>query len=91
MLGATHYPWCRTVAPTKPLQYLTVTVTIMRNWECWELYLFGNLSGLLVPPVEDLFKVVHPHLSQTHLVASDHLRAFGEGVRTLRAKHMTND
>ncbi len=77
-------------APIKPIE-LQLWL-LLQKWganvgSCTSLAIWA----LLVPPVEDLFIVVHPDLSQTHLVASDHLRAFREGVRTLCAKHVTYD
>lgn len=54
-------------------------------------YIFGHLRCLLVTTVEDLLVVVHPHLGQSDLVASDHLRALGEGVRAFGAENMANN
>lgn len=54
-------------------------------------YVFSHLRGLLVSAVEDLLVVVHPDLSQAHLVAGDHLRALGEGVGALGAENVAND
>lgn len=46
---------------------------------------------MLVPPVEDLLVLVHPHLGQSYLVASDHLCALREGVGALGAENMADD
>lgn len=54
-------------------------------------YIFCHLRSLLVTTVKNLFVVVHPHLSQSYLVASNHLRTLGEGVGALCAENMTND
>lgn len=45
----------------------------------------------MVTTVKDLLVVVHPDLSQSYLVTSNHLRALGEGVGALGAENMTDD
>lgn len=52
--------------------------------------LTGHNGSILVAAIEDLFVVIHPDLSQAHLVASDDLCALGEGVRTLSAEDMAH-
>lgn len=52
--------------------------------------LAGQLGSDLVAAVEDLLVVVHPDLSQAHLVAGDDLGAFREGVGALGAEHVAH-
>lgn len=54
-------------------------------------YLSGHLCSLLVPPVEDLFVVIHPDLSQADLVPGDDLRALGEGVGAFGAEDVAHN
>lgn len=54
-------------------------------------YLFRHLRRLLVPAVEDLLIVIHPDLSQPHLITGNHLSALGEGVRAFGAEHMAHN
>lgn len=50
----------------------------------------GHICSNLVAPIVDLLVVIHPDLSQAHLVASDDLCAPGEGVGALGAEDMTH-
>lgn len=50
----------------------------------------GHICSYLATAIVDLFVVIHPDLSQAHLVASDDFCALGEGVRALGAKDMTH-
>lgn len=50
--------------------------------------LTGHNCGVLVAAIIDLLVIVHPDLSQAHLVTSDDLCALGEGVRALGAKNV---
>lgn len=52
--------------------------------------LTGHFCGILVAAIEDLLVVVHPDLSQTHLVASDDRCAFREGVGALGAEDVAH-
>lgn len=54
-------------------------------------YIFCHLRSLLVATVEDLLVVVHPHLGQPYLVASNHLRTLREGVGALSAENVTDN
>lgn len=54
-------------------------------------YLFRHLCCLLVPAVEDLLVVIHPDLSQPHLITGYHLRALGEGVWAFGAEHVAHN
>lgn len=54
-------------------------------------YIFCHLRSLLVTTVEYLLVFIHPDLSQPHLVASNHLRTFGESVRALSAENMADN
>lgn len=58
--------------------------------KCMPSYLSGYFSSQLVSPIENLLVVVHPDLSQAHLVPSNHTDALGEGVGALRPEHMSN-
>lgn len=51
-------------------------------------HLLGHLCCLHISPVENLFVVIHPDLSQAHLVASNDVGAFGKGVGALGAEHV---
>lgn len=51
--------------------------------------LSGHVCCVLVTAVVDLLVVVHPDLSQSHLVPSD-FGTFGKGVRAFGAEHMAN-
>lgn len=52
--------------------------------------LTGHNCSILVATVVDVFVVIHPDLSQAHLVASDDLCALGEGVWALSAEDMAH-
>lgn len=54
-------------------------------------YLFRHLRRLLVPAVEDLLVVIHPDLSQPHLITSNYLSAFGESVWAFGSEHMAHN
>lgn len=54
-------------------------------------YLFRHLRRLLVPAVEDLFVVIHPDLSQSHLITRNNLCALGESVRAFGAEHVAHN
>lgn len=53
-------------------------------------YLLDHLCGLQISPVENLLVVVHPDLSQAHLIACDNTGALGEGVGTLGTEHVAD-
>lgn len=50
----------------------------------------GHNCSVVVTTIEDLLVIIHPDLSQAHLVASDDLCALGEGVRALGAEYMAH-
>ena len=52
--------------------------------------LTGHNCSILVAPIEDLLVVIHPDFGQAHLVASDDLCAFGEGMGALGAEDMAH-
>lgn len=52
------------------------------------VYLLDHLRGLQIPPVENLLVVVHPHLSQAHLIACNDTGALREAVGTLGTEHV---
>lgn len=62
----------------------------IRSWSEGHTNLTGHNFSILVAAIVDLLVVVHPDLSQAHLVASDDLCAFGEGVGALGAEDMTH-
>lgn len=52
--------------------------------------LTGHNCSILVASIVDMLVVIHPDLSQAHLVASDDLCALGEGVRALGAEDVAH-
>lgn len=50
----------------------------------------GHYGSIAVAAIIDLLVIIHPDLSQAHLVASDDLRALGEGVRALGAENVAH-
>lgn len=52
--------------------------------------LFGHHCSVVAAAIEDVLVIVHPDLSQAHLVASNDLCALGEGVRALGAENVTH-
>lgn len=52
--------------------------------------LLCHFGSVLVASVVNLLVIVHPHLSQAHLVPSDDFRSLGEGVRALGAENVTH-
>lgn len=54
-------------------------------------YLFNNFCCFCVSPVKYIFKFIHPHFCESHLIACDHLSPFWKGVGALAAKHMANN
>lgn len=52
--------------------------------------LLCHCCSVFVASVENLLVIVHPNLSQAHLVASDDFRSLGEGMRALGAENMTH-
>lgn len=50
----------------------------------------GHIGSVPVAAIIDLLVIIHPDLSQAHLVASDDLCALGEGVRALGAKNVAH-
>lgn len=53
-------------------------------------HLIGHGAGLIAATIEEHFVVIHPDLSQAHLIASNDLGAFGESVRTLGAEDVAH-
>lgn len=53
-------------------------------------HLLGHLCCLQISPVENLLVVVHPDLSQAHLIACNNAGSLGEGVGTLGAEHVAD-
>lgn len=52
--------------------------------------LLCHFCSVLVSSVVNLLVIVHPNLSQAHLVPSDDFRSLGEGVRALVAENVTH-
>lgn len=50
----------------------------------------GHSCSILVASIKDLPVLVHPDLSKAHLVASNDLCAFGEGVWALGAEDVAH-
>lgn len=53
-------------------------------------YLLHHLGCVQISPVENLLVVVHPDLSQAHLIACNNTGALGEGVGTLGTEHVAD-
>lgn len=53
-------------------------------------HLLGHLCCLYISPVENLLVVIHPDLSQAHLVASNDIGALGKGVGAFGTEHMAD-
>lgn len=53
-------------------------------------HLSGHLCCLYISPVENLLVLIHPDLSQAHLVASNDIGALGKGVGAFGPEHMAD-
>lgn len=54
-------------------------------------YLLNDFCCICVSPIKYFLVFIHPDFCKANLVASNHLRAFWEGMRAFAAKNMSNN